>query len=79
MNKYCQRIITICVIVMTIFIILSYCKINTIIKMDYSDGYSNRSVLNNLDLNVVRIETLVRDIYSTVTSTDTNIKHYLGN
>ena len=30
MNKFCQRVITICIIVMTIFSILSYCKINKI-------------------------------------------------
>lgn len=53
---------------MTVFSILAYSRLNTIVKMDYTDGYSNRSVLNNLDLNVIRILDEVRDI---------NIKYYL--
>ena len=63
---------------MTVFSILAYSRLNTIVKMDYTDGYSNRSVLNNLDLNVIRILDEVRDINLYSQSTNTNIKHYLG-
>ena len=64
MNKFSQWVITICVIIMTIFIILSYNRINTIVKMDYTDGYGNRDVLNNIDRNVIRISDAIRDVYN---------------
>ena len=62
MNKFCQRVITICLIVITIFVILSYYRINTIVKMDY-ETYGNRAVLNNIDRNVIRISDTVKDIW----------------
>lgn len=68
MNKFCQRVITICVIVMTIFSILAYCKINsishqlnTIVELDYQDTWNN-AVLDNIDLNVIRILDRVANI-----------------
>ena len=30
--------------------------------MDYSENYSNRSVLDNIDKNIIQIHTKVRDI-----------------
>ena len=47
---------------MTIFIILSYNRINTIVQMDYN-SYGNRDVLNNIDRNVIRISDTVKDIW----------------
>lgn len=47
---------------MTIFSILSYCRINTIVKNDYNDGFGNKDVLNNIDLNIIKIHDKVADI-----------------
>ena len=61
MNKFCQRVITISVVVMAIFSVLSYLKIDTIVQMDYKDT-GNNAVLDNIDLNIIKILDKVSDI-----------------
>ncbi len=62
MNKFSQCIITISVVVIAVFSALIYFKINTIVQMDYKDT-GNNTVLDNIDLNVIRILDKVGDIY----------------
>ena len=61
MNKFCQRVISISVVVMAIFSVLSYLKIDTIVQMDYKDT-GNNAVLDNIDLNIIKILDKVSDI-----------------
>jgi hypothetical protein len=62
MNKFCQRVITLWVLVTAVFSVLSYNRINAIVKMDYSEGFGNRHVLNHIDMNVISILDTVRTL-----------------
>ena len=59
MNQFSQRIITICVIIITLFSILSFAKICKI----YETTQYHTDVLDNIDLNLIRTFDKVYSIY----------------